>query len=170
MTDFDDIPVGGKSNKNQFEEFEKIVDMEIDEKSKPLEDRIKSKNFSTRKEAFEEIFNQIKSVPDKNNEIFLKNLDYYTLMLNDAHFLGQEVGLNVMEYVFTNYDKSNDFSSQIIKIIIEKCYSSTKNNIREKAQNVICLGLEVSTDLKGICEVIKSLLEKKNPKETKNLY
>ena len=164
MSDFDDMPVGAKSNKNQFEEFEKLIEIEQDEKSMPLEQRVKSRNFATRKEAFEEIFSEIKLAKDKNDPVFMKYYEFYSVMLNDAHFLGQEVGLNVIENVFINYDKAFEFSSEIIKIIIEKCYSSSKTNIKEKALISLTYGVEICNDLKGICEAIKSLLEKKNPK------
>ena len=164
MCDFDDIPVGASSNRNQFEEFEKLIEIDNDDKSKPLEQRVKSRNFTTRKEAFEEIFSEIKQAKDRNDDVFMKYYDFYSIMLNDAHFLGQEVGLNVIDYVFVNYDKAFEFSSEMIKIILEKCYSSSKNTIKEKALTTLTSGVEICNDLKGVCEVVKSCLEKKNPK------
>jgi len=161
--EFDEIVVGGKSNgdfmSRMEEEYNKIKQMEMEEENKPLEERVKSKNWKTRKDAYVEILNQL-----KEEKCFQKFEKIYSQILEDTHPNAQETSLEIVKYLLENYENVSQLIPDLFKLTLEKCYTSTRSNLKQKAKEILVLSVEVSMESKSLSEIIKEGIEQKNVK------
>jgi cytoskeleton-associated protein 5 len=167
MSNIDEIVVG-QSNQDFLskmeEELNKVKEQEQEEEKKPLEERVKSKNWKTRKNAYTEIFNILKVAESRTDKIFLDYVNLYPVMIDDPHASAQETALEVVKILLENYEFASNLVPDLFKVILEKCYTSSRAVLKSKAKEMLVLSLEVSNESIGVIEIIKSGLENKNPK------
>lgn len=167
MSNIDDLVVG-QSNQDFLskmeEELNKVKEQEQEEEKKPLEERVKSKNWKTRKNAYTEIFNILKTAESRTDKIFLDYVNLYPLIIDDPHASAQETALDVIKILLENYEFASNLVPDLFKVMLEKCYTSSRAVLKSKAKEMLVLSLEVSIESSGVIEILKSGLESKNPK------
>lgn len=165
----DEVVVGG-GGPNVYdlqrieEEMKRVQELEQEEENKPLEERIKSKNWKIRKNAYAEILKNLKSADSGKDPIFSQYSQFYSEILGDAHAGAQESAVEVVKQVLENFEDVEPLIPDLFKNLLEKCYTSSKAVLKQKAKEVLVLSVEMSQDVTQITESIKSGLENKNQK------
>ena len=93
--------------------------------------------------------------------------------LEDKNPIIQEIALETINLILEKFEKNQ---TEIINIVfckvVEKCYSSTKNSLNQKAKSFLVNAFQNCVDTKVIFEGLKTLLESKSlkiPQITLNL-
>jgi hypothetical protein len=76
------------------EEISKTKELEEQEEKKPLPERIKSKNWKIRKNAYSYMLENLKS-----SQNFLDYVDFYPLLIEDQHASALESALEVINFL-----------------------------------------------------------------------
>jgi hypothetical protein len=161
-SDYDEIVVGKSNidfNKMVEEELNRNRENELEEESKPLEEKIKSKNWKTRKNAYSEILERL--MQEKN---FGDYLAFYSSILEDQHSTALETALEIVSLFLTECDFAQNHAGVIFKNLLEKCMTNSKANIKQTSKDLMALCFEISLDNSTICECLKHNFENKNPK------
>ena len=91
-------------------------------------------------------------------------MNLYPVILDDPHASAQETALDVGRLVLENYEFPLNLVPDLFKVMLEKCYTSSRANLKNKAKEILILSVEVSNESAGIVEIIRGGLENKNPK------
>lgn len=173
-TNFDEVPICGMKSDDMATNFgipESAEDENlaiIEEEKKPLEERTFSKYLPVRKKSLNEIFTEVKkyknfSEVEKYSELFIKSLD-------DKIPIIQEIALDIVIHIKEKYENLGEILSSVFSKILEKVFSSNKNNLKEKAKNFLLSVIETEENFLLFFDEIKSAIEKENvPRKQQNL-
>jgi len=162
----DDKPVGGPrpiptipDPPTDLPELKKVSSSE-----NPLSERLISKNWKTRNEAYIELNQKMAGEPN-TAEIFSQHIHLLYKYICDVHPMGQENSLNLLKTVITKGVIIPISSlTEILTILLEKCISSSRIIIREKSLEII--GLLKNTEM--FSSILQILLDSiNNSKNTK---
>ena len=170
VINFDDAPVSGKGasfmeilEKQLAAEKEEQCQAEQDSKL-PLSQKITNKNWKVRKNALEEISSKIKGLTSFDPELFT----ILSKILTDPHQGNLEEGVNILNsYLGKNFPVPKDNQNElniIIKLLIEKCYSSSKQSLKDKAKDMIISFTEYLDNTDILVENLTTLMQSKNQK------
>jgi hypothetical protein len=160
--EYDEIIVGrsgGDFMKLVEEELNRNKENEREEEQKPLEERLKSKNWKARKNAYFYILTTLKT-----ERCFANYQSLYETFLEDQHTSALESAMEVVHFYLNESDLALSQINGIFKHLLEKCMTNSRANIKQTAKEMIATCFEISSDSSSICHCIKSLLENKNPK------
>ena len=140
---FDEAPVSGGGL--TFEQLlEKQLAAEKQEECQaendlklPLSEKIKNKNWKVRKSALEEISSKVNHLSSFDPDLF----KILSEILTDSHQGNFEEAVNILnsylEKDFTVPKESQNELNIIIKLLIEKCFSSSKQALKNKSKDMI---------------------------------
>ena len=167
---FDDAPLpgGGSSfldllEKQLAAEKQEQCQAETDLKL-PLEQKIINKNWKVRKSALEEISSKVNEVSSFDPELF----NLLSEILKDQHQGNLEEAVNILNsYLEKDIEvpkENQNELNKIIKLLIEKCFSSSKQALKDKAKEMIISFVEylINTDI--LVDNIITLMQSKNQK------
>ena len=122
--------------------------------------KLESKNWKCRKDGLEELNKLILKLENFDYEIFI----LLPKILIDQHQGNLEYALDIINVFFDKkffIPRDNvNILNDIIKNLIEKCFSSSKNNIKEKSKEAIIKGVENLSNTDILCENIIYLILK----------
>jgi hypothetical protein len=167
---FDDAPLpgGGSSfldllEKQLAAEKQEQCQAETDLKL-PLEQKIINKNWKVRKSALEEISSKVNEVSSFDPELF----NLLSEILKDQHQGNLEEAVNILNsYLEKDIEvpkENQNELNKIIKLLIEKCFSSSKQALKDKAKDMIISFVEylINTDI--LVDNLITLMQSKNQK------
>ncbi len=145
-------------------EYQKNKKEEENEFNLPKSKKLESKNWKCRKSALEEIKNDILKMEEFDLEIF--KLLPKTLI--EQHQGNLEFALdNILSFLDKKFfipRENLNILNDILKHLIEKGFSSSKNQIKEKSKEAIIKSVENLSNTDILCENIIKLFETKNQK------
>ena len=170
ISKFDDAPVSGRGA-SFMEIFEKQFAAEQQEQSQaqqdiklPLSEKIKNKNWKIRKSALEEISSKVKDLSSFDPDLFI----ILSEILKDSHQGNLEEAVNILNsYLEKNFPVPKENQKElniIIKLLIEKCYSSSKQALKEKSKDMIISFTEYLNNTDILVENLSTLMQSKNQK------
>ena len=170
ISKFDDAPVSGRGA-SFMEIFEKQFAAEQQEQSQaqqdiklPLSEKIKNKNWKIRKSALEEISSKVKDLSSFDPDLFI----ILSEILKDSHQGNLEEAVNILNsYLEKNLPVPKENQKElniIIKLLIEKCYSSSKQALKEKSKDMIISFTEYLNNTDILVENLSTLMQSKNQK------
>ena len=140
------------------------VKPQIEEKSQALSEKLISKNWKVRIEAFAELEKQIAAASTKSSEIFTQHACQFEKYLADPHPGAQEKALDVF-FIFLNKGVEFPFThlNDLVVILVEKCITG-KNSVKYKGIDAI-IELSKNHSCPSIISTIVDLIESsKSPK------
>ena len=170
IQNFDDAPCTGKGA-NFLEILEKQLAAEKQEQAQaeediklPLEEKIINKNWKVRKSALDEI-------SEKLNELTSFDANLFKIMskiLLDSHQGNLEEAVNILnsflEKNFPIPKESQTELNMIIKLLIEKCYSSNKQALKDKSKDMIISFIEYLTNTETLVDNLITIMQSRNQK------
>ena len=167
---FDDVPVSG-GGRNFNEMIEKQLALEAQEQAQaesdlnlPLSEKITNKNWKVRKSALDEISEKVKELTSFDNALF----KILSLILTDMHLGNLEEAANILNcFLEKNISIPKESSPElnmIIKLLIEKCYSSSKLALKEKAKDMIISFVEYLNNTDTLVDNLITIMQSKNQK------
>ena len=170
LSNFDDAPVSGRGasfseilEKQLAAEKQEQIQAEID-LSIPLEQKITNKNWKVRKSALEEIASKVNNLNSFDPEIF----KYLSQILTDQHQGNLEEAVNILNsYLEKNFPvpkESQNELNTIIKLLIEKCYSSSKQALKDKSKDMIISFVEYLNSTDTLVDNLTTIMKSKNQK------
>jgi len=146
------------------EEYQKNKKEEENEFNLPISKRIESKNWKCRKSALEELNKLILKLENFDYEIFI----LLPKILIEQHQGNLEYAIDIINLFFDKkffIPRENiNILNDILKNLIEKCFSSSKNHLKEKSKEAIIKGVENLSNTDILCENIINLFNTKNQK------
>ena len=170
LSNFDDAPVSGRGasfseilEKQLAAEKQEQIQAEID-LSIPLEQKITNKNWKVRKSALEEIASKVNNLNSFDPEIF----KYLSQILTDQHQGNLEEAVNILNsYLEKDFpvpkENQNELNT-IIKLLIEKCYSSSKQALKDKSKDMIISFVEYLNNTDTLVDNLTTIMKSKNQK------
>ena len=167
---FDDAPVSGGGL--TFEELlEKQLAAEKQEQCQaqtdlklPLPEKIKNKNWKVRKSALDEISSKVNELSSFDPDLF----KILSQILTDSHQGNLEEAVNILnsylEKDFAIPKESQNELNLIIKLLIEKCFSSSKQALKDKSKDMIISFVEYLNNTDILVENLITLMKSKNQK------
>lgn len=167
---FDDAPVSG-GGASFLEILEKQLAAEKQEQNQaeadislPLEQKITNKNWKVRKSALEEIASKVDNLNSFDPEIF----KYLSQILTDQHQGNLEEAVNILNsYLEKDFpvpkENQNELNT-IIKLLIEKCYSSSKQALKDKSKDMIISFVEYLNNTDTLANNLTTIMKSKNQK------
>ena len=145
---FDDAPVSG-GGATFLEILEKQLAAEKQEQAEaesdiklPLSEKIKNKNWKVRKNALDELSEKINELTSFDPNLF----KILSQILNEQHQGNLEEAVNILNsFLEKNIQISKECQPElntIIKLLIEKCYSSSKQSLKDKSKDMIISFIE----------------------------
>ena len=150
---FDDAPVSGGGATFQ-EILERQLAAEKQEQKQaesdlnlPLSEKIINKNWKVRKSALDEISEKVNEMTSFDSNLF----KILSLILTDSHQGNFEEAVNIINsFLEKNIMISKECQPElnnIIKLLIEKCYSSSKQALKDKSKDMIISFVEYLNNL-----------------------
>ena len=163
----DEMPIGGGSNpqpESANDEYQSTANQA--DNSGPLEERLVSKNWSTRASAFEELLNLFKNADNPNDNIYRDHQTMWKKYLSDTNPGALEKCLDSLGfYIDRGHPKLvAESQNDIIKILVEKCLMHAKPTIKQKSLETFLLLFEVSEQFEESNDTLIELLNSKNIK------
>ena len=167
---FDDAPVSG-GGASFLEILKKQLAAEKQEENQaetdlslPLAQKITNKNWKVRKSALEEIASKVNNLNSFDPEIF----KYLSQILADQHQGNLEEAVNILNsYLEKDFpvpkENQNELNT-IIKLLIEKCYSSSKQALKDKSKDMIISFVEYLNNTDTLVDNLKTIMKSKNQK------
>ena len=167
---FDDAPVSG-GGASFLEILEKQLAAEKQEQCQaetdlklPLSEKIINKNWKVRKSALEEIESKVNGLSSFDPELFI----ILSKILTDSHQGNLEEAVNILNsYLEKNLPVPNENQNElniIIKLLIEKCYSSSKQALKDKSKDMIISFVEYLNNTDILVDNIINIMHNKNQK------
>ena len=167
---FDDAPVSG-GGASFLEILEKQLAAEKQEQNQaetdislPLEQKIINKNWKVRKSALEEISSKVNNLNEFDPEIF----KYLSQILSDQHQGNLEEAVNILSsYLEKDFPIPKENQNElniIIKLLIEKCYSSSKQALKDKSKDMIISFVEYLNNTDILVDNLVTIMKSKNQK------
>ena len=169
-SNFDDAPVSGRGA-SFLEIFERQYKAEKEEKNQeeqdlsvPLSEKIINKNWKIRKSALEEISYKVSNLSSFDPNLF----NIFSQILTDSHQGNLEEAVNILKsYLEKNFPVPKENQNElnmIIKLLIEKCYSSSKQALKDKSKDMIISFVEYLNNTDILVDNIITLMQSKNQK------
>ena len=169
-SNFDDAPVSGRGA-SFLELFERQYKAEKEEKNQeeqdlsvPLSEKIINKNWKIRKSALEEISYKVSNLSSFDPNLF----NIFSQILTDSHQGNLEEAVNILKsYLEKNFPVPKENQNElnmIIKLLIEKCYSSSKQALKDKSKDMIISFVEYLNNTDILVDNIITLMQSKNQK------
>ena len=167
---FDDAPVSGRGatfleilEKQLAAEKQEQCQAETDLKL-PLSEKITNKNWKVRKSALEEISSKVNDLSSFDPELF----KILSKILTDSHQGNLEEAVNILNSYLEKKlpvprENQNELNT-IIKLLIEKCYSSSKQALKDKAKDMIISFVEYLNNTDILIDNIINIMQSKNQK------
>ena len=167
---FDDAPVSG-GGASFLEILEKQLAAEKQEQCQAetdlklsLSEKIINKNWKVRKSALEEIASKVSDLSSFDTELF----SILSQILTDPHQGNLEEAVNILNlYLEKNLqvpiENQNELNT-IIKLLIEKCYSSSKQALKDKSKDMIISFVEYLNNTDILVDNIINIMNSKNQK------
>ena len=169
-SNLDDAPVpgGGSSflallEKQLAAEKQEQCQVETD-LNLPLSQKITNKNWKVRKSALEEISSKVNEVSSFDPELF----KLLSQILTDQHQGNLEEAVKILNsYLEKNIavpkENQNELNT-IIKLLIEKCFSSSKQTLKDTAKDMIISFVEYLNNTDILVDNLITLMQSKNQK------
>ena len=165
----EELPVGGGGGKNPFgDEQPPSQPAANPDEGKPLEERLVSKAWASRKSAFEELQGTIiKFLPKTNNELMHEHSDKWPKYLVDPNPGALE---KVIECFQTYIDKCDppilaNIQDKIYMPMLDKCMGAAKPTIKAKSLDSMLLLFEVSENFgEDTLDAFQAILKSNKPK------
>lgn len=166
MLNPDDIPIRPMNtmNKDFFAEYTEIDEKQLilEEEKKPISERILSRFIEIKKKAISEISEKLKTLETKENEEFDLYFRLTLSALEDKNPIIQELALDLVSFITEKFEKNqSEIINSVYRKVIDKCYSSNKHSLNQKAKSYLVSAFQNSVDTKTIFEGMKTLLESK---------
>ena len=167
---FDDAPVSGRGA-SFLEILEKQLAAEKQEQCQaeadiklPLSEKIINKNWKVRKSALEEISSKVNELSSFDSDLF----KILSQILTDSHQGNLEEAVNILnsylEKEFPVPKESQNELNIIIKLLIEKCYSSSKQALKDKSKDMIISYVEYLSNTDILVDNLIEIMKSKNQK------
>jgi len=148
-----------------IEETEKTIQNNLlnleEEEKKPLEERIISKEWRVRKNAYLEVLNSLLSNVSKDSKFYTNYGYVYQKLLDETNPNCQEHGIDILKLLIEQYSIDETMKVDFFKQIIEKLCLSQKSQCKNKAKDLVLFLYENSTDQSPLINNFKILLENK---------
>ena len=170
IQNFDDAPCTGKGA-NFLEILEKQLAAEKQEQEQaesdiklPLAEKITNKNWKVRKSALDEISEKLNELTSFDANLF----KFMSKILTDPHQGNLEEAVNILnsflEKNFVIPKESQSELNMIIKLLIEKCYSSNKQALKDKSKDMIISYIEYLTNTETLVDNLITIMQSRNQK------
>ena len=170
IQNFDDAPVSG-GGANFLEILEKQLAAEKQEQEQaesdiklPLSEKITNKNWKVRKTALDELSEKVNESNCFDTNLF----KILSQILTDPHQGNLEEAVNILnsflEKNFVIPKESQPELNTIIKLLIEKCYSSSKQSLKDKAKDMIISYIEYLTSTDTLVDNLITIMQSRNQK------
>ena len=167
---FDDAPVSG-GGATFLEILEKQLAAEKQEQAEaesdiklPLSEKIKNKNWKVRKNALDELSEKINELTSFDTNLF----KILSQILNEQHQGNLEEAVNILNsFLEKNIQISKECQPElntIIKLLIEKCYSSSKQSLKDKSKDMIISFIEYLTSTETLVDNLITIMQSRNQK------
>ena len=167
---FDDAPVSG-GGASFLEILERQLAAEKKEQNQaeadlslPLSEKITNKNWKVRKSALEEISSKVTNLSSFDPDLF----KLLPQILRDPHQGNLEEAVNIvnsyLEKDFTVPKENQNELNIIIKLLIEKCYSSSKQALIDKSKDMIISFVEYLNNTDILVDNLTTLMQNRNQK------
>ena len=167
---FDDAPVSG-GGATFLEILEKQLAAEKQEQAEaesdiklPLSEKIKNKNWKVRKNALDELSEKINELTNFDPNLF----KILSQILNEQHQGNLEEAVNILNsFLEKNIPISKECQPElntIIKLLIEKCYSSSKQSLKDKSKDMIISFIEYLTNTETLVDNLITIMQSRNQK------
>ena len=167
---FDDAPVSG-GGATFLEILEKQLAAEKQEQAEaesdiklPLSEKIKNKNWKVRKNALDELSEKINELTSFDPNLF----KILSQILNEQHQGNLEEAVNILNsFLEKNIQISKECQPElntIIKLLIEKCYSSSKQSLKDKSKDMIISFIEYLTSTEILVDNLITIMQSRNQK------
>ena len=167
---FDDAPVSG-GGATFLEILEKQLAAEKQEQAEaesdiklPLSEKIKNKNWKVRKNALDELSEKINELTSFDQNLF----KILSQILNEQHQGNLEEAVNILNsFLEKNIQISKECQPElntIIKLLIEKCYSSSKQSLKDKSKDMIISFIEYLTSTETLVDNLITIMQSRNQK------
>ena len=137
----DDKIIVQLDHNSNIEETEKTIQNNLinleEEEKKPLEDRVSSKEWRVRKNAYVEVLDKLTSNMKTNRDYYLTYNFVYQKILDESNPNCQENGIDILKLIVENYNVQESQIIEFFKQIIEKLCSSQKTPCKMKARELI---------------------------------
>lgn len=148
-----------------IEETEKSIQSNLqnleEEEKKPLEERILSKEWRVRKNAFLEVFNNLSSNHHINSKFYTNYEFVYQKLFDETNPICQEHGIDIIKFIIEKYNIDDTTKIDFFKQIVEKLCLSQKSQCKNKAKELVMYIYENSSDHNPLNNCLKVLLENK---------
>ena len=167
---FDDAPVSG-GGATFLEILERQLAAEKQEQAQaesdiklPLSEKITNKNWKVRKSALDEISEKVNELTSFDPNLF----KILSLILTDPHQGNLEEAVNILniflEKNFVIPKESQPELNMIIKLLIEKCFSSSKQALKDKSKDMILSYIEYLTNTETLVDNLITIMQSRNQK------
>ena len=169
-SNIDDAPVPG-GGASFLEILEKQLAAEKQEQcqaetdlSLPLSQKITNKNWKVRKSALDELVSKVNDLSSFDSDLF----KILSQILTDPHQGNLEEAVKILKsYLEKNFavpkENQNDLNI-IIKLLIEKCFSSSKQSLKDEAKDMIISFVEYLTNTDILVDNLITIMQSKNQK------
>lgn len=162
----DDIPIRpmNMQNNDLFAQFTEVDEKQLieEEEKKPISERILSRFIEVKKKTLAEISEKLKNIESKEHEEFEVYFNLTLSALEDKNPNIQEIALDLTTFITEKFEKNQtEIINAVFCKVLEKCFSSTKNSLNQKAKGFLVTAFQNSGDTKAIFEGMKTLLESK---------
>ena len=132
----------------------------------PLEERIVSKNWSIRATAFEDLSTAFKKSNTQFDQLFKDHACMWKKYLADSIPASLDKCLDALEVFIDKAEPKvvSLYMNDIIRILIEKCISHQKPNIKSKSTECFLMMFDVTEAFEDSIEVIVESLNSKQQK------
>ena len=167
---FDDAPVSG-GGATFLEILEKQLAVEKQEQAQaesdlnlPLSEKIKNKNWKVRKSALDELAEKVNELTSFDPNIF----KMLSQILTEQHQGNLEEAVNIVNsFLEKNIPIGKECQPElniIIKLLIEKCYSSSKQALKDKSKDMIISFIEYLTSTETLVDNLITIMQSRNQK------
>ena len=167
---FDDAPVsGGGATFQEILERQLAAEKQEQEQAEsdlnlPLSEKIINKNWKVRKSALDEISEKVNEMTSFDSNLF----KILSLILTDSHQGNFEEAVNIINsFLEKNIMISKECQPElnnIIKLLIEKCYSSSKQALKDKSKDMIISFVEYLNNTETLVDNLVTIMQSRNQK------
>ena len=150
---------------SQIAETEKSIQNSLinieEEEKKTLDERVVSREWRVRKNAYVEILEKLISNLELDPNYYTIFNNSYQKILDETNPNCQEQGIDILKFIIEKYDVQDSQKIDFFKQIIEKLCLSQKSQCKNKAKDLILFIYEDSKNQRPLIENLKILLENK---------
>ena len=130
----------------------------------PLSEKITNKNWKVRKSALDELSEKVNESMSFDSNLF----KLLSQILTDPHQGNLEEAVNIinafLEKNFVIPKESQPELNTIIKLLIEKCYSSSKQALKDKSKDMIISYIEYLNNTETLVDNLITIMQNRNQK------